>query len=187
MSRWLWVLVLAMLGLAACAPLSIEARVARPRPARRVVVVHPGWPLRRPARHVVVHHEPVHVRIVPRVYLSPIVFASVIVVVRPSHERIVWEDGETIDRTDDWCEVVLDCDRRGSRLWYEVESGRLQVEWAEIVFDDGSAQVVDFETHTQGPGLYRLLDLHDDRHVDHVRMVVRARTPESRIVLRLER
>ncbi len=187
MSRSRLVLVLTLLALAACAPLRLEARVERPRSARRVVVVHPGWPIRRAPRHVVVHPERRHVRIVPRLYLAPMMFMSVVVTVHPDHERIVWEDGETIDRADDWCELVLDCDTRGHGLWYEVEAGRVQVEWAEVVFEDGSAQVVDFESHTQGPGLYRLLELHDDRHVDHVRMVVRSRTPESRIVLRMEK
>ena len=187
MSRWPMVLCLTLVGLTACAPLTLEARPARPRPERRVVVVHPGWPLRRPVRHVVVHHDVRRVRVLPRLYLAPIVFTSVIIVDRPAHDRIAWEDGETIDRADDWCEVVLDCDTRGTALWYEVESGRLQVDWAEVVYEDGSAQVVDFESRTQGPGLYRLLDLREGRHVDHVRMVVRSRSTESRIALRMER
>lgn len=187
MSRWPWLLAITLIGLTACAPLSLEARPMRPRPARRVVVVHPGWPLRRPVRHVVVHPDQRHVRIVPRLYLPPLVFVSILVVERPPHDRIVWEDGETIDRTDDWCEIVLDCNAHGTRLWYEVESGRVQVDWAEVVYTDGSAQVVDFESRTQGPGLYRLLEHHEARSIDHARMIVRSRTTESRIALHMER
>jgi hypothetical protein len=180
------VLLLSLVMLTACATLVGEARVAKHRPARRVVVVQPGWPLRRPPRHVMVHPDRVVVRVAPRVFLPPIVFVNVVVHARPPHEHITWEDGETITRDEDWREVILDCDATGSRLWYEIEDGRLEGDWAEVVFADGSAQVVDLATTTQGVGLYPLLDLRGPRHVDHVRLVLRARSRECRFVLRIE-
>ena len=63
----------------------------------------------------------------------------------------------------------------------------MQVDWAEVVFENGNSQVVDFSESTLGPGLYSLFDFHDGRRVDHVRMVARARSPEAKLVLRMQK
>ena len=76
--------------------------------------------------------------------------------------------------------------RRGTRLWYEVQNGKVQADWAEVVFANGETQVVDFSEHTQDPGLYPLLDFRNGRVVDHVRIVARAKTDDARVALRLE-
>jgi len=54
------------------------------------------------------------------------------------------------------------------------------------VYGNGETQVVDFAEHTQGPGLYPLLDFRNGRVVDHVRIVARAKSDDARIALRLE-
>jgi hypothetical protein len=76
---------------------------------------------------------------------------------------------------------------RGTKLWVEVAAGNAQFDWAEVVFENGKARVVDMKEWTRGPGLYPLLDLADGRKVDHVRMVARAKGDEARIVLKMQK
>jgi hypothetical protein len=179
------------LGLA-LAPQAHAARrvvVVRHGPHRTTVHVYRGWPLARPARIVVVHPAAFAVRVEPRVYLRPIVWVPVTVAVvasHPSADALSWTDGAMLVKEDDWTELTLNCGRRGTRLWYEVTGGKVQADWAEVVFANGQTQVVDFAEHTQEPGLYPLIDFHEGRIVDHVRMVARSKTEDARVALRLE-
>jgi len=187
--RSLSIALLMVLGLQIAEPAFARRVVVRHTHKRTVVHVHRGWPLRRPARVVVVRPARVAVRVTPAVYLAPVMFTGAVVAatVASSGDLLVWEDGETLTRNDDWTEFTLNSDSRGTRLWLEVASGTVQADWAEVVFANGDTQVVDFAERTQGPGLYPLLDFADGRMVDHVRMVARAKTPEARVVLKLEK
>jgi hypothetical protein len=190
MQRFIVVLLLAVVGLQMVEPAFAARRaVVRKGPRRTTVVVHRGWPLRRPAR--VVHVRPARVafRVTPVRYLAPVVFTGVVVAAasRPAADVLVWEDSETLNKGDDWTEFSLNCDARGTKLWLEVAEGRVQADWAEIVFENGETQVVDFAEKTHGVGMYPLLDFRDGRRVDHVRMVARAKSAEARIVLRMEK
>jgi len=171
-----------------------------PVPSRRApVVINPGWPLKRPPRSVVVRPPPVVVRprIQPRLYLPPVVFGGVVVVERYdyrygrdygySRDSLVWQDSVTLYREDDWVEFTLDCNARGSKLWFEVVEGRLQVDWAEVVFQSGEVQVVEFPERTLGRGIYQLLDFQDGRRVEYVRMVAKATTREAQLATWLQR
>jgi len=163
--------------------------VVREGPRRTTVVVHRGWPLARPAHLVVVRPAAVAVRVQPRVYLRPVVWTSSTVAVAASHpsaDALSWTDGALLTKGEDWTEFTLGCGRRGTRLWYEVSNGKVQADWAEVVFANGETQVVDFAGHTQDPGLYPLLDFRDGRVVDHVRMVARSKSDDARVALRLE-
>ena len=179
------------LGSSLAQPASAARRVVvvRHGPHRTTVHVYRGWPLARPARIVVVHPAAVAVRVEPRLYLRPIVWAPATVAVVASHptaDALSWTDGAMLVKEDDWTELTLNCGRRGTRLWYEVTGGKVQADWAEVVFANGQTQVVDFAEHTQEPGLYPLLDFHEGRIVDHVRMVARSKTEDARVALRLE-
>jgi hypothetical protein len=191
MKRVVTLLLLAILGLQAVEPAFAARRVVvrKGRHHRTVVVVHRGWPLRRPARVVVVRPARVAVRVRPAVYLPVAVWTGVVVAAAasPAHDVLVWEDGETIARDEDWTELTLNADSRGTNLWVQVAAGRAQFDWAEVVFENGDARVVDMKEWTRGPGLYHLLDFKDGRKVDHVRLVARAKTDEARIVLKMER
>ena len=191
-----------------------------PRPPvvrRSLVVMSPGWPLKRAPRPVVVRppRGPVRPYIAPRVFLPPVVFSGGVVVERRSHrythddgrsgdhdrghgygysygygysrESLVWRDSETLFREDEWTEFILDCNAHGSKLWFEVLEGRLQVDWAEVVFENGEAQVVEFPKRTVGPGMYPLLDMREGRRVDHVRMVAKTASREAKLTLWLAR
>lgn len=189
MRRWMMMVLLVTIGLTITAPAFARRVKVRQTRHRTVVVVRRGWPLRRPSRTVFVHPARVAFRVQPGTYLAPVVFAGVIVaaVAVPVHEALVWEDGETLDKDDEWSEFTLNCDTRGTRLWLEVMHGKVQVDWAEVVFENGDTRVVDFAEKTHGPGVYSLLDFRDGRMVDHVRMVARAKSDQARVVLRMER
>jgi hypothetical protein len=192
MKRILVAAMLLVLGVQIAAPAFAARRVVvRHRGAyhRTTVVVHRGWPLRRPARVVYVRPARTVVRVAPVRYLAPVVFVGTVVAVSAAANRdvIVWEDAETFSRDEDWTEITLNADSRGRKLWFEVVNGRVQADWAEVVFENGDARVVDFKERTLSPGLYSLLDFADGRKVDHVRMVVRSKSDESRIALKMEK
>ena len=186
-------------------PVPGSGRFVAPRPPvvvnRRPVVIHPGRPLTRPPRPVIVRppRVSVRVRIEPRVFLPPIVFGGVVVSHRYergyrygterwySRDNLVWQDSETLYREDDWTEFTLDCNVRGAKIWFEVLEGRVQADWAEVVFVNGEVQVVEFPERTLGPGLYELLDFRDGRRVDYVRIVAQATSREARLTLWMER
>src|SRR4249920_3840708 len=128
--------------------------VVHQAPHRTTVVVHRGWPLSRPARVVVVRPATVAVRVQPRVYLRPVTWVPTTVAVAvsaPTADALTWVDGATLDKTEDWTELTFNCGHSGSQLWYEVKSGKVQADWAEVVFANGETQVVDFAERTQDP------------------------------------
>jgi hypothetical protein len=190
MRRLIPLLFVCTLGVAIAGPaFARRVLVVHKGPRRTTVVVHRGWPLSRPARVVVVRPNVVAVRVQPRVYLRPVVWTSTVTAVVASHptaDALSWVDGATLGQNDDWTEFTLNCGRRGTRLWYEVTNGKVQADWAEVVFANGETQVVDFSERTQAAGLYPLLDFKGGRVVDHVRMVARAKGDDARVVLRLE-
>jgi len=183
-------------------------RVIAPRPRvvpnRAPVVVNPGRQLRRPPRPVIVRppRGDVRPRIAPRVFLPPVVFGGVVVGLRHerdygrhedrgrhgySRDNLVWQDTETLYREDEWTEFTLDCDARGTKLWFEILSGRVQVDWAEVVFENGEVQVVEFPERAMGRGIYELLDFQRGRRVDYVRMVAQTSSREAKLTLWMER
>ena len=152
--------------------------------ARTRVVVHAAFPIHRSARMVVLHRRPVVVA-EPLVYARPILWAPVVVAL-PPRDRLVWEDSETLVKSDGWTETTLEVNDRGDRLYLEL-TGRTQLDWAEVVFANGQAEAVDFRSGTYHPGIYSLLDFRDGRMVRYVRLVARARSLESRVILRLQK
>jgi hypothetical protein len=154
------------------------------RVTRVHVTVRPGFPIRRALPNVVVRSTTV--RVVPRVYLAPVAFAAVAVAASPAVER-VWSDAATLDREEGWTDVTMNVDRRGAGLLLEIDRGTAQVSFAEVVFDNGDAQVIDFNDRVHATGVYSLIDFKDGRKVDHVRVVAKADSRESVIRLHLLR
>ena len=190
MKNRLVVMFTLLMGVALLAPSISEAaraRVVRRGPHRRtVVVVHRGHPIHR-ALHTVVFRRPaVVVRVAPVRFL-PLVAWTAVVIDRPAADVMAWQDAETLYREEDWAETVFDSDQRGSKLYLEVVNGKVQFDFAEVVFEDGDCQVVDFNEKTHVPGLYSLLDFADGRKVDHVRLIARAKTDEAKIALVLRK
>lgn len=165
---------------------TVVVKTAGPRVARTTVVVHRGWPIRRAMPLVVVRPVRVAYRVAPAVFLAPVIWRP-IVVPRPDAAVLVWQDGETLYKNEDWTEVTLNANARGSRLFLEVQRGKVQLEFAEVVFENGDTRVVDFQENTRGQGTYPLLDFRDGRAVDHVRLVARAKSDEAKIGLVMEK
>lgn len=145
-----------------------------------------GHPIRRPARTVVVRPVRPAVVVAPRVvYAAPVVWTRRVVAL-PPRERIVVEDSETLQRREDWVDTTLAVNQNGDRLMLRV-NGRLQVDFAEVHFRGGQAQVVDFNEAPMEAGTYPLLDFKDGRHVDYVRVVARARSQNAKVSVLLAR
>lgn len=176
--------------------------IAPPPPAARhraPVVIHPGRQLRHPPRSVIVRppRGVIRPRIAPRLFLPPVVFGGIVVGDRHdrryrddrgySRDSLVWQDTETLYREDTWTEFIFDCNVRGTKLWIEAIVGRIQVDWAEVVFENGEVQVVEFPERSLGRGIYRLLDFPEGRRVDYVRMVAQTTSREAKLTLWLER
>jgi len=178
--------VLVGISVAGSAEAGRRRRVVVRGPRGRVaVVVRPGFPIRRTLPVVVVRPPLVAVRVAPAVFLPPVVFGAVVVSTPPPADVRVWKDDEDLEMDDGWTEFTMNVDRRGSRMLLEVEKGAAQLSFAEVVFENGDAQVVDFDDQVHPRGTYDLLDFKDGRKVDHVRMVAKATTSESEITLHL--
>jgi len=185
--RWLAVALMLVAALSAAAEVSAARVRVVHRGHRTRVVVHRGFPLRRPLPRVVVRTPRVAVRVAPRVFLPPVVFGAVVVTARPEPAAVVWHETETLERDDDWVDFTLNADRRGSRLFVAIDEGAARINFAEVVFENGDAQVVDFNERVYAPGFYALLDFKDGRQVDHVRLVARADAPQASIAVNLVR
>ena len=148
---------------------------------RRVVVRKNG----RVTRVRVTTHRTRVVRVTPRVYLAPVTFAAVAVRTIPPPSARVWTSSETLERKDGWTDFTLNVDHRGRNMILEIDRGAAQISFAEVVFDNGEAQVVDFNDRVHATGVYSLIDFKDGRKVDHVRIVAKADTRESVIQLHL--
>jgi len=147
------------------------------------VTTHAGFPLHRTMPNVIVR-GPV-VRVAPRVYLSPIAFGAVVVASLPPAPSRVWTEAETLDNDDGWTDFTMNVDKRGKSMVLEIDRGAAQVSFAEVVFENGDTQVVDFNDRVHASGVYRLIDFADGRKVDHVRLVAKADTNQSVIRLYL--
>jgi hypothetical protein len=168
---------------------SSAAEAARVRVVHRGrttrVTVHRGFPIHRTLPRVYVRRPVVAVRVTPRVFLPPVVFGTAVVVEAPAADRQAWSGSETLTKDDEWTEFTLNVDKRGTRLLLQVEDGPAKISFAEVVFDNGDAQVVDFSDKVHGEGLYTLVDFADGRKVDHVRLVAKAVGDETELALRL--
>lgn len=192
MKRFLSVLLLLLVSFGIMAPTFAEAR--RDKEARhekrkhdrRVVVVHRGHPIRRPMHAVVYRRPTVVVRIAPVRFLSLVVWAGA-VATRPAADYMAWQDAETLYGEEEWAETVFNSDQRGTKLYLEVVKGTVQFDFAEVTFENGDCQVVDFKQKPRGEGLYSLLNFSDGRRVDNVRLIARAKTDEARVALIMQK
>ncbi len=159
-----------------------KVRVRRGPAGRVHVTVRPGFPIHRTLPAVVVRGPAV--RVVPRLYLAPVVFGAAVVASLPPANRQVWRGGSGLQREDGWTEFTVNVDQRGDRLFLQIV-GAAQISFAEVVFENGEAQVVDFNDRVHQSGLLSLLDFKNGRKVDHIRVVAKSDTPISEITMYL--
>ena len=151
------------------------------RGPHRTVVVHTGFPVHRVLPAVVVRPGPV-VRVAPRVYLAPVAFAATVVALPAVTD---WRGTEVLDREDGWTDLTMNIDRRGRELFLQIAPGAAQISFAEVVFENGETQVVDFNDGVHRAGTYSLLNFKDGRKVDHVRVVAKADRDNTDITVHL--
>ncbi|HTQ45653.1 MAG TPA: hypothetical protein VMI75_23000 [Polyangiaceae bacterium] len=167
---------------------ALAARALRPMPDARPapVAVGPGFPIVRDQPYVIAHRAPIHLRVRPTLYL-PLALWRPVAVRRVPAERLAWRDSEPLAIAEGWTETSFDCNQPGRHLDLELVSGRVQIDFIEVVFENGDCQVIDFANRSHAPGVYSLLDLGEVRTVDHVRVIARARSDMARIALMLRR
>jgi len=187
MKRSLFVIAILALVLEIGSPAFARVRrvAVRRGPLRTVVVVRPGFPIRR-RLPVVTVRSPRRAATIATTTFLPVVAWTPVLVNLPEHERLAWEDSETLSRADDWTELTLGVDDRGTDLYLELV-GNVQLNFAEVVFENGATQVVDLGEKTRGDGIYSLLEFRDGRSVSHARLVARARSEGARVILRMEK
>lgn len=162
----------------------MDRRQYRPQPVvRQRALLRPNFPIHRSPPTVVVRRYPVPVE--RHVYYSsaPIIWRGVLIG-RPHHHRWAWEDSEVLRRWEGWTDVVLDVNDVGGSLYLELD-GHAQLDFAEVVFSNGRARVVDFRQRTHRAGYYELMDFRGPVRVDYVRLVARAMSPSVRISVQM--
>lgn len=192
MSRWLIGCLAGVVLLSVFAPADglaqrKKAVVVRRGPVRRTtIVVRPGHPIRRALPRAVVV-RPMRTAVVvraPLVWLPALAWHPVVMTL-PARDLLIWEDSETIEQDEEWVDSNFGVDQRGSALLLQVD-GKARLNFAEVTFENGDVQVVDFNEQTHDKGLYSLLDFKDRRRVMTVRLLARSETPETtfRVYLR---
>ena len=181
------VLGMVLVTLMGSGDLSAQRRtVVRRGPVRRTtVVIRPGHPIRRllprtvvvrPARKVVVVGAPL-------VFLPALVWRAAVVPL-PPRERLIWQDKEVLEKDEEWVDCNFGVDQRGGALFLEIQ-GRAQLNFAEVTFENGNVQVVDFEDRARDSGIYELLNFADGRHVKTVRVLAKSNSDETTLTLYL--
>lgn len=164
--------------------LSARKVVVRRGPVRRTtVVVHPGHPIRRSVTRTVVV-RPARTRVIvaaPLVFLPAVVWGAAIVSL-PPRDRLIWEDTESIERDEDWVDSNFGVDRRGDALFLRID-GRAHLDFAEVTFENGNVQVVDFSDRVYKSGIYELLNFADGRHVKTVRLLAKSETRKTKFTV----
>jgi hypothetical protein len=177
-----------LVSLTGLADLSAQRRrvVVRRAPVRRTtIVIRPAHPIRRALPRTVVL-RPARTAVVvtaPLVFLPAIVWRPAVVVL-PARERLIWEESEVLGKEEEWVDCNFGVDRRGGALFLEIE-GTAQINFAEVTFDNGQVQVVDFEDNARNAGVYQVLDFADGRHVKTVRVLARSNSEETTLTVYL--
>ena len=99
-------------------------------------------------------------------------------------DRLIWQDSEVLSQKEEWVDCNFGVDQPGGALFLEIQ-GRAQLNFAEVTFENGSVQVVDFEDHARDSGIYELLNFADGRHVKTVRVLARSNSKETTLTLYL--
>lgn len=168
-------------------PVVIRHPVARHPIVHTRLVVRAGHPIRRVLPSTVVF-RPAH-RLVtvgaPLVFLPSLAWTPRVVEL-PSHERLVWEDSEKIDRDEGWVDTNFGIDGTGNALFLNIE-GKTKLNFAEVTFANGNVQVVDFNEKTHESGIYDLLDFADGRHVSTVRILASSESDQTKLTVYLSK
>jgi hypothetical protein len=107
---------------------------------------------------------------VPVIYVVPVAINDNVAVAPPAS---VWQSTSEVDPDDGWTELMFGVPNGGTQLLLSTDSPAA-FDFAEIVYQDGSAQVVDLSGPPRDPGVYNLAALDPTRLIDHVRIIAQA-------------
>jgi hypothetical protein len=149
------------------------------------LVVRTGHPIRRalPAT-VIVHPARTSVVVGAPILFLPAVAWTAAVISLPPRERLVWQDTESIDKSEGWVDTNFGIDGTGDALYLDI-NGKAKLNFAEVTFANGHTQVVDFNEKTHKTGVYKLMDFTNDRHVMTVRILTKSESDASRLTVYL--
>jgi hypothetical protein len=159
--------------------------VRHPHPARHALAVRTGHPIHRllprevvvrPARRAVVVRAPLR-------FLPALTWRTAFVTL-PPRERIVWQDTQTIARDEEWVDTNYGVDGNGNTLFLDL-NGSARLNFAEVTYENGDVQVVDFNEQEQHSGTYRLVDLGAGQHVMTVRILAKSESDDTKLAVYL--
>lgn len=179
-------LLLSLLGFHSTADAQRRVVVRRPL-VRPRLVVRPAHPIRRalPAAVVVRHARRTVIVGHPLVFLPRLAWTPRVVTL-PASDRLLWQDSEKIASDEGWVDSNFGVDSAGKALFLQID-GKAELNFAEVVFANGSVQVVDFDGRTHATGIYALLDFPDGRHVKTVRLLARSAAEETLLAVYLSK
>src|SRR5256885_4749681 len=155
--------------------------VRHPIATRHALVVRTGYPIHRllprevvlrPARRAVLVRAPLR-------YLPALTWRAAFVTL-PPRERIVWQDTETITRDEEWVDTNYGVDGNGNALFLHL-NGKAQLNFAEVTYENGNVQVVDFNEESHSAGTYKILDLGGGEHVMTVRVLAKSESDDTKL------
>ncbi|MFN2576629.1 MAG: hypothetical protein ABR607_02955 [Pyrinomonadaceae bacterium] len=162
--------------------------VRHPVAARHALVVRGGHPIHRLLpREVVMHptRRPVLVK-APLRFLPALTWRAAFVAL-PPRERIVWQDTETIARDEEWVDTNYGVDGNGKALFLHID-GNTQLNFAEVTYENGNVQVVDFNEESHGTGTYKILDLGgSEQHVMTIRILAKSESQDAKLAVYLSK
>jgi hypothetical protein len=99
---------------------------------------------------------------------------------RHRDQGLVWENSQNLNRGG-WQRVTLWVDDPASALFIEVVRGAVELDRAEIVFENGGRQLVDLRNSVYGRGRFAIANFNRMRNVDRVIVTARPRAYGARL------
>ena len=99
---------------------------------------------------------------------------------RDRDEGLTWENSQNLTRSG-WQRVTLWVDDPASALFIEVVRGAVELDRAEIVFENGGRQLVDLRNSVYGRGRFAIANFNRMRNVDRVIVTARPRSYGARL------
>ena len=99
---------------------------------------------------------------------------------RDHDDGLTWENSQNLHRGG-WQRVTLWVDDPASALFIQVVRGAVELDRAEIVFENGGRQMVDLRNGVYGRGRFAIANFNRMRNVDRVIVTARPRSNFARL------